>query len=93
MRPGYVDLPPPRGKLKAHFNEAGAHAPRIPRIRDRGTPGEGHFNEAGAHAPRIPVVDERDHPPLLHFNEAGAHAPRILLGLSEGSSKAVVELQ
>ncbi len=39
----------------SYFNEAGAHAPRIPTTRRTTWRDIDNFNEAGAHAPRILV--------------------------------------
>ena len=65
------------GRLRC-FNEAEAHAPRIPPAdnapADNAPAG---FNEAEAHAPRIPGDGTASGSGIESFNEAEAHAPRI----------------
>ena len=61
------------------FNEAEAHAPRIPASkRSLNAFWQICFNEAEAHAPRIPTTwSTWQQQRLPRFNEAEAHAPRI----------------
>ena len=64
MRLGYNFL---RGRNDAYssasFNEAEAHAPRIPNSPVRDCAGDAHsFNEAEAHAPRIQLFIKLDIP-------------------------------
>ena len=59
------------------FNEAEAHAPRIPGLVSFGVCTRRSFNEAEAHAPRIRDIDSGDINRKARFNEAEAHAPRI----------------
>ena len=78
MRLGYAGTGSLIDYYRNSFNEAEAHAPRIPTrcAHDRHpTPG---FNEAEAHAPRIRHSVRDILPALSGFNEAEAHAPRIL---------------
>ena len=77
MRLGYQDKPIRVRARRPGFNEAEAHAPRIPYTHEFGGGRASGFNEAEAHAPRIPVLSVSPGLPPAGFNEAEAHAPRI----------------
>ncbi len=60
------------------FNEAEAHAPRMPGGDQPGADDIApRFNEAEAHAPRMRYRHGRPARPGARFNEAEAHAPRM----------------